>query len=69
MRLAWIRHLPSVIASSLLFGFIGTPLGTVVFFIILHVTADKPVSYRNFVEFMLSAGIVIAVIAERHRPS
>ena len=61
--MAWIRHVPSVIASSLLFQFIGTPLGTATFFVILHVTADKPVSYRNFVEFMLTAGIAIAVIA------
>lgn len=61
--MSWIRHLPSIIASSLLFGFIGTPLGTAVFFVILHVTADKPMSYRNFDEFMLSAGVAIAIIA------
>ena len=29
--MGWIRHLPSVIASGLLFGFIGTPLGLIVF--------------------------------------
>jgi hypothetical protein len=63
MRMAWIRHVPSVIASSLLFGFIGTPLGTAVFFIVLHVTADKPPSYRGFVDFLIGHGIVIAVIA------
>ena len=61
--MGWLRHLPSIIASSLLFGFIGTPLGTAVFFVILHVTADKPMSYQNFDEFMLSAGVVIAIIA------
>ena len=62
--LCWIRHLPSIIASSLLFGFIGTPVGAVVFFAILRIAADKPVPLpRNFDEFMLTAGIHIAVIA------
>ena len=61
--MSWIRHLPSIIASSLLFGFIGTPVGTATFFIIQHVTADKPPSYRGFVDFMIGQGIVIAVIA------
>lgn len=61
--MSWIRHLPSIIASNLLFGFIGTPLGTAVFFVTLHVTADKPMSYRNFDDFMLSAGVAIAIIA------
>jgi hypothetical protein len=63
MRLAWIRPLPSIIASSLLFGFIGTPLGTAVFFIILHLTADKTPSYRGLVDFLIGPGFVIAVIA------
>lgn len=61
--MGWLRHLPSIIASSLLLGFIGTPLGTAVFFGIPHVTADNPMSYRNFDEFMLSAGVAIAIIA------
>ena len=61
--MAWIRHVPSIVASSLLFGFIGLPLGTAAFFTILHLTADRPVSYRGFVDFLITAGFVIAVIA------
>lgn len=42
----------------------GTPLGTVVFFAILRITSDEPAPLpRNFDEFMLTAGIHIAVIA------
>jgi hypothetical protein len=63
MRMGWLRHLPSIIASGLLFCFIGPPLGTAAFFIILHVTADRPPSYRNFDEFMIGSGVIIAVIA------
>jgi hypothetical protein len=64
VRLSWIRHLPSIFASSLLFGLIGTPLGTLIFFAILLITADRPVPpLRNVDEFMLGAGIYIAIIA------
>jgi hypothetical protein len=59
----WIRHLPSVIASSLLFGFIGTPLGSVVFFAVLRITAGKPVpSPREFIDLMLPLGLYMTVI-------
>ncbi|MBA4095776.1 MAG: hypothetical protein C0484_03280 [Rhodospirillum sp.] len=61
--MGWIRHLPSIVASSLLFGFIGLPLGTAAFFTILHLTADRPTSYRGFVDFLIGPGFVIAVIA------
>jgi uncharacterized membrane protein YeaQ/YmgE (transglycosylase-associated protein family) len=61
---SWIRHLPSVIASSLLFGFIGTPLGSVIFFAIARITTGKPgPSLHKFVDLMLPAGLYITVIA------
>lgn len=59
----WIRHLPSVIASSLLFGFIGTPLGSVVFLAVLRITAGKPVpALREFIDFMVPLGFYMTVI-------
>ena len=60
--MAWVRHLPSVIASSLLFGFIGTPLGTAVFFVVSNMTSERPLSYRSVVDLVLGPAIVIVVL-------
>ena len=62
--MGWIRHLPSVIASSLLFGFIGTPLGSVIFFAVVRLTTGKPgLSLSQFIDFMLPMGLYITIVA------
>jgi hypothetical protein len=60
MRLSWIRHLPSIIASSLLFGFIGTPLGTVVFLAGIGIADGKPLDgFRIFGDLILAAWLAV----------
>ena len=54
--MSWIRHLPSIIASSLLFGFIGTPLGLVVFIAGLTIAEGHPKPIGDFgLAFFLTA--------------
>ena len=61
--MSWIRHLPSVIASSLLFGFVGTPLGSVIFFGVVRLATGKPgLSLDKFIDFMLPMGLYITVV-------
>jgi hypothetical protein len=42
VRLSWLRHLPSIIASILLFGFLGMPFGAIVFLTAVGIAEGKP---------------------------
>jgi hypothetical protein len=54
--LSWIRHLPSIIASSLLFGFIGTPILTVLLLVAMNMESARPGSmFSGIDEFVLLA--------------
>jgi hypothetical protein len=55
-EMRWIRHLPSIIASSLLFGFIGTPAMTVLLLIMIDMESAGPGSvFGGIDEFVLIA--------------
>jgi hypothetical protein len=63
MCLAWIRHLPSIIASSLLFGFIGTPAMTILSLIMIDMESTRPGSvFGGIDEFVLIAVLYFAIV-------
>jgi hypothetical protein len=60
VRLSWIRHLPSIVASVLLFGFVGMPLGAIVFLTTVGIVEGKPFAMLGILLHPGAAGTLTA---------
>ena len=59
--MSWLRHLPSIIASMLLFGFVGMPFGAIVFLSAVGIAEGKPFAMLGILRNPGEAGILTAL--------